>query len=88
MELNYIRSMKSIQGKLSLRTISTGSKSDGFRTYLTTEDGTEYQLYRKGVYEINDEYFQSFELKNVFVFGEIQNKRGKNWISVEYIKIK
>lgn len=82
MEVIYIRHVKSTNGKISIRVISGGSKSDGFRAYLTTDDGVEYQLSRRGVYEVNDDYFLDFVDKSVLVFGEIS----RGWITVEYIK--
>jgi len=72
-----------IKGKLKYDMQGSGSKSEGYVAYLELPDESKYKLYRKGVYEINDEYFKEFNNKEVVVDGEIQ----KNFILVKNIKL-
>lgn len=69
-----------IQGILKYILVGEGSKSEGYKAYLelpqytnkTTNEPKRYKLYRKGVYEINDDYFKKFNNKEVVVEGEVQ----------------
>ena len=71
-------------GIIWIRNITGGSKSDGNKTYFIDEEFNHYQLYRKGVFEINDTFFDNFNLKNVEVNGEIQKEK---WIMVDSIEL-
>lgn len=77
-------SMEKYQGIIWIRNITSGSKSDGNKTYFIDNEFNHFQLYRKGEYEINDEFFYPFHLKTVVVTGEIQKNK---WIMVETIEL-
>jgi hypothetical protein len=74
--------MEKYKGIIWIRNTSSGSKSDGFRAYFIDVEFNHYQLSRKGVYEINDEFFYPYHLKTVEVTGEIQKQK---WMMVEAI---
>lgn len=57
-------------GKVEIRTLSLGSKSDGEYGYLVCDDGTEYSLCREGVLEMNDPEIIALGGKNVEIEGE------------------
>lgn len=71
-----------IKGRVMIRNVSADSKSDGNKAYLINANNL-YQLCRTGVYEINDDFFYQFNMKNVIVEGEIRNK----WLVVKKIEI-
>lgn len=50
-----------IQGTISYRMSDSGSKSEGFRAYLTDAEGRTYSLYRAGHLPYGDEFFQPFD---------------------------
>ena len=74
--------MEKHKGIIWIRNTSAGSKSDGNRVYFIDSEFNHYQLYRKDVYEINDEFFYPYHLKTVEVTGEIQKQK---WMMVEAI---
>ena len=74
--------MEKHKGIIWIRNTSSGSKSDGEKAYFIDDEFNHFQLYRKGVYEINDEFFYPYHLKTVEVTGEIQKQK---WIMVEAI---
>jgi len=75
-------SLSTIKGKLIIKDIQVGSKSDGKHAYLIDKDNKEYRLSRRGHLGIDDEYFYPYENKNVEVTGD----EAKNWIIVDNIK--
>ena len=76
--------MKKRIGIIWIRNISGGSKSDGYKAYFIDEEFNHYQLYRKGIFEINDTFFDTFNLKNVEVTGEIQKEK---WMMVDSVEM-
>lgn len=74
--------MEKYNGIIWIRNTSSGSKSDGNKAYFIDAEFNHYQLSRKGVYEINDEFFYPYHLKTVEVTGEIQKQK---WVMVEAI---
>jgi len=76
--------MEKTKGIIRMQDIRTGSKSDGKKAYLIDESFKHYQLYRKGSYEINDEYFFPYHLKEVVVSGKIEKQK---WIQVDNIEL-
>jgi hypothetical protein len=74
--------MNTFKGIITIIGNFSGSKSDGFITYLIAEDLRLLRLYRPGVYETNDKYFFPFQRKYVEVRGKIQKDK---WIEVEEI---
>ena len=76
--------MEKYIGIIWIRNVSSGSKSDGTKAYFIDEEFNYYQLYRKGVLEINDEFFYPYHLKTVEITSEIQ--KGK-WMMVDSIEI-
>ncbi|GAA4053338.1 hypothetical protein GCM10022388_19650 [Flavobacterium chungnamense] len=81
MNLN-IKEMEKYKGVIIIKGMFGGSKSDGYKAYLVTDDFKNYQLYRKDTLDINDEYFYSFNKKSVEVIGEIQRDK---WILVDSV---
>lgn len=76
--------MEKYKGIIWVRNISADSKSDGNKAFFIDADFNHYQLYRKGVFDINDVFFYPYHLKTVEVTGEIQ--KGK-WMMVETIAL-
>jgi hypothetical protein len=74
--------MEKYKGIIWIKNTSSGSKSDGNKAYFIDAEFNHFQLYRKGVYEINDEFFYSYHLKSVELSGEIQKQK---WVMVEAI---
>ena len=74
--------MEKYKGIIWIKNIQSGSKSDGNKAYFIDHEFNHFLLYRKGIFEINDDYFYPYQLKNVEVAGQIQ--KGK-WIMVENI---
>ena len=76
--------MEKYIGIIWIRNTDVGSKYDGNKAYFIDSDFNHYQLYRKGIFEVNDEYFNPFQLKTVEIMGEIQKQK---WIMVDNIEI-
>lgn len=74
--------MEKHKGIIWIRNTSSGSKSDGNKAYFIDAEFNHYQLSRKGVYEINDEFFYPYHLKTVEVTGQIQKQK---WLMVDAI---
>jgi hypothetical protein len=74
--------MDKYKGIIWIRNTASGSKSDGNKAYFIDAEFNHYQLYRKGVYEINDAFFYPYHLKTVELTGEIQKQK---WMMVEAI---
>ena len=74
--------MEKHKGIIWIRNTSSGSKSDGNKAYFIDAEFNHYQLSRKGVFEINDEFFYPYHLKTVEVTGEIQKQK---WLIVDAI---
>lgn len=74
--------MEKYKGIIWIRNTSSESKSDGNKAYFIDAEFNYYHLSRKGVYEINDEFFYPYHLKTVEVTGEIQKQK---WLMVEAI---
>lgn len=75
--------MEKHRGIIWVRNFSSGSKSDGNKAYFIDSNFNHYILYRKGIYEINDEFFYPYHLKMVEVTGVIQKQE---WLMVEAIE--
>jgi len=69
-------------GIIWIKNISSGSKSDGNKAYFIDEEFKHYNLYRKGVANVNDDFFYPYHLKTVEVTGEIQKQK---WLMAERI---
>jgi hypothetical protein len=67
--------MNQYKGIIWIRNITSGSKSDGNLAFFIDEEFNHYKLYREGVFEINDNFFYPYNLKNVQITGEIQKKK-------------
>ena len=65
--------MDTYTGHIEYKLAGQGSKSEGFVTYLITQAGTSYKLYRKGAFEINDDFFKQFDQQEVEINGELEN---------------
>lgn len=74
--------MEKYKGIIWIRNTSSGSKSDGNKAYFIDAEFNHYQLSRKGVFEINDDFFYPYHLKTVEVTGQIQRQK---WLMVERI---
>lgn len=72
--------MEKYKGIVIIKTNYSGSKSDGFKAYLITDDFKTHQLYRKNVLDINDSYFYPFHKKTVEITGELQKEK---WLLVD-----
>ncbi len=68
--------MTTINGILECPLMDVGSKSEGKRAILTDDLGNTYQLYRSGVYPVNDEYFYQFIGMKVIVTGIDEPRTG------------
>jgi hypothetical protein len=75
--------MKKFKGIIWIRNTTSGSKSDGNKAYFIDAEFNHFQLYRKGVYEINDTFFYPYHLKTVELIGEIQKQK---WMMVEAVE--
>ena len=75
--------MEKYKGIIWIRNTSSGSKSDGNKAYFIDAEFNHFQLYRKGVYEINDSFFYPYHLKIVELTGEIQKQK---WMLVEAVE--
>lgn len=60
-----------IKGTIIMRYMHAGSKSEGWKAFLMAEDLAVYQLFRKDVYPIDDDYFYPFDRKDVIVTGTV-----------------
>ena len=78
-----INNMNTFKGVILVREVKAGSKSDGSKAYFIDENLNNYQLYRKGVLDTNDHFFNPFNLKEVELSGEIQRQK---WIQVESVE--
>ena len=67
-------------GIIVVRKEFEGSKSEGNYTYLNTGE-TEYRLFRRDAFPVNDGFFHPFEGKKVEVEGTVTDY----WLSVEKI---
>lgn len=70
-----------VQGTLLMRYRNRDSKSEGWYTYLLTNDLQLYQLYRPENFPINDSFFYDFDRKDVVITGELSDD--KKYLSVE-----
>ncbi len=75
--------METIRGILMIKGLFSGSKSDGFKPFLISDQLQVFHLYRAGTYEINDRYFYPYHKKSVEVTGSIQKDK---FINVHDIK--
>lgn len=75
--------MEKYKGIIWIRNTSSESKSDGNKAYFIDAEFKHFQLYRKGVYEINDAFFYPYHLKTVELTGEIQKQK---WMMVEALE--
>jgi hypothetical protein len=75
--------MEKYKGLIWIRNTTSGSKSDGNKAYFIDAEFKHYQLYQKGVFEINDPYFNPYHLKTVEITAEIQKEK---WMMVETIE--
>lgn len=64
-------------------TLNGDSKSAGRQAWLITSDMKIYILYREGLMDINDDYFEEFDRLDVILEGEVQNEK---WLEVKFIK--
>ena len=65
--------MDTYKGHIEYKLAGQGSKSEGFMTYLITPSGESYRLYRKGTFDINDNFFKQFDQQEVEVNGELED---------------
>lgn len=65
--------MDTYTGHIEYKLAGHGSKSEGFMTYLITPSGESYRLYRKGTFDINDNFFKQFDQQEVEVNGELED---------------
>ena len=60
-------------GHIEYKLLGQKSKSEGFVANLITSTETSYRLYRKGVFEINDNFFKQFDQQEVEINGELED---------------
>lgn len=65
--------MDTYTGHIEYKLTGQESKSEGFTTCLINSAGTSYKLYRKGAFEINDDFFKQFDQQEVEINGELEN---------------
>lgn len=70
--------MDTIRGILIIKGLFSGSKSDGFKPFLISDQLQIFHLYRAGIYEVNDRYFYPYHKKCVEVTGIIQKDKFVN----------
>lgn len=61
-----------LRGEIFIEREFEDSKSEGCLAFLRTDDGSVYQLYRPGVYPVDDSYFQPFNGLEVEAEGEME----------------
>lgn len=78
--------MEEYLGILTYELKNIESKSEGHVALLDVdgEETQRYNLYRGGVYAINDDYFAEYDQKRVIICGEVKMEK---WIEVKDIKI-
>lgn len=59
-------------GTVLLRYSNIQSKSEGYVAFLQIDEHTEYQLYRPGVYPIDDSFFTPYDNESVVVEGYLE----------------
>ena len=64
--------MDAFIGHIEYKPTGQGSKSEGFGAFLITPEGVSYRLYRKGVFEISDSFFEPFDQQEVEINGELE----------------
>ena len=75
--------MERKEGKIEIRRLNAGSKSDGDYAYLLcAESGDKFRLYREGVYPANDSTLVQLAGHTVAVEGTVQSGE---WIMVDKI---
>lgn len=74
--------MEKHTGIIIIKSTLSGSKSDGNKAFLISDNFKTYQLYRNGVLDVNDEYFYPFHKKNIVLTGDIQRDK---WILVDSV---
>ena len=75
--------MEKKEGKIEVRKLNVGSKSDGNYAYLLcNESGNELRLCREGVYPANDNHLTQFANRTVSIEGTVQNG---NWLTVSNV---
>jgi hypothetical protein len=74
--------MEKINGYILLMGFFGGTRSDGYKTFLVYGRNM-LQLYREGVYEINDSFFYPFHKKYVEASGEVQREK---WLMITDVK--
>ena len=65
--------MDTYKGHIEYKLVGQKSKSEGFVANLITSTETSYRLYRKGVFEINDNFFKQFDQQEVEINGELED---------------
>lgn len=75
--------MDTISGTISLRLTAEGSKSEGHKAVLCSEEGNEYTLYRKDMLPVNDPFFAPYDNRHVTVKGAVEQSREHTSICVE-----
>lgn len=75
-----------MEGKLILRHMYSGTKSEGTIAYLLAEDGREYRLFRPDIYPVNDDYFFPFDEKAVSIEGVIEDEGYIAVLSIEEVR--
>ena len=75
--------MDTYKGHIEYRLAGQGSKSEGFVASLITSAGISYRLYRKGAFEINDNFFKPFDQQEVEIRGELEDTGFICVVSVE-----
>lgn len=65
-----------IHGKIEYRMSDSGSKSEGFRAFLTDEEGRIYKLYRADRLPYGDPFFQPLDGMEAEVVGTFEEDTG------------
>ncbi len=78
--------MEELTGRVHIRRMAVGSKSEGDYARFVMSAGEEYTLYREGIYPANDDYFKQFDGKEVVIVGNIEERT--HYICVQSIVCK
>ena len=75
--------METRSGIIDWRMVAEGSKSEGHRAELRSDDGQEYILYRAGMLPVGDAFFAPYDKQQLTAKGTVEMTGDQCYLCVE-----
>ena len=75
--------METRSGIIDWRMVAEGSKSEGHRAVLRSDDGQEYILYRAGMLPVGDAFFAPYDKQQLTAKGTVEMTGDQCYLCVE-----